>query len=41
VIAEMRGGHGRAIDVAMLAFAVVLLALGWRAVAAITWGPAS
>ena len=40
VVAEMRGGHGRGIDIAMLAFAVVLLALGWRAVAAVTLGRA-
>jgi fumarate reductase subunit C len=39
-LAEMRGGHGRAIDMAMLAFALVLIALGWRAVAAVTSGPA-
>jgi fumarate reductase subunit C len=38
VVAEMRGGHGRGLDIAMLAFAVVLLALGWRAVAAVTLG---
>ena len=40
VVAEMRGGHGRGIDIAMLAFALVLLALGWRAVAAVTLGRA-
>jgi fumarate reductase subunit C len=40
VVAEMRGGHGRGIDIAMLAFAVVLLALGWRAVVAVTVGRA-
>jgi succinate dehydrogenase subunit C len=40
VVAEMRGEHGRSIDVAMLAFAVVLLVLGWRAVAAVTLGRA-
>ena len=28
IVAEMRGGHGRGIDAAMLAFAAVLLALG-------------
>jgi fumarate reductase subunit C len=38
LIAELRGGHGRAIDVAMLAFAAVLLALGLRAVIAVTVG---
>jgi fumarate reductase subunit C len=38
VIAEMRGIHGRVVDVAMLAFAVLLMALGWRAVAAVTMG---
>ena len=38
VVAEMRGGHGRGIDAAMLAFAVALLALGLRAVAAVTMG---
>jgi len=36
-----RGAHGRGIDAAMLAFAVLLLALGLRAVAAVTMGPAS
>ena len=41
VLAEMHGGHGRGIDVAMLAFALVLLALGWRAVAAVTLGRAA
>jgi fumarate reductase subunit C len=40
VVAELRGGHGRGIDVAMLAFAVLLLVLGWRAVAAVTLGRA-
>jgi fumarate reductase subunit C len=40
VVAEMRGGHRRSIDVAMLAFAVLLLVLGWRAVAAVTAGRA-
>jgi len=39
IVAEMRGGHGRGIDVAMLAFAAVLLALGLRAVFAVTTGP--
>ena len=38
VVAEMRGGHARGIDVAMLAFALLLLVLGWRAVAAVTMG---
>ena len=38
IIAEMRGGHGRGIDVAMLAFASMLLALGLRAVYAVTAG---
>ena len=36
IVAEMRGGHGRGIDAAMLAFAAVLLALGLRAVVAVT-----
>ena len=40
VLAEARGGHGRGIDIAMLAFALTLLALGWRAVAAVTSGHA-
>jgi hypothetical protein len=34
----MRGGHGRGIDVAMFAFAAMLLALGLRAVYAVTAG---
>ena len=38
IFAEMRGGHGRGIDMAMLAFAAVLLALGFRAVWAVTAG---
>jgi fumarate reductase subunit C len=38
VVAEMRGAHGRGIDIAMLAFAAVLLALGLRAVWAVTAG---
>ena len=38
VAAEMRGGHSRAIDMAALAFAVLLLALGGRAVLAVTAG---
>ena len=41
VIAEMRGGHDRVIDLAMLTFAGVLLALGLRAVVAVTSGPGS
>ena len=36
IVAECRGGHSREIDVAMLAFALVLLALGLRAVVAVT-----
>jgi fumarate reductase subunit C len=36
IIAEFRGGQHRGIDVAMLAFAGVLLVLGMRAVAAVT-----
>ena len=40
VVAEMRGGHRRSIDIAMLAFAVVLLGLGWRGVAAVSMGGA-
>ncbi len=40
IVAEMRGNHGRGIDVAMLAFAGVLLALGLRAVYAVTAGHA-
>ncbi len=38
IVAEMRGGHGRGIDVAMFAFAAMLLALGLRAVYAVTAG---
>ncbi len=38
IVAEMRGGHGRGIDMAMLAFAAVLLTLGLRAVYAVTAG---
>ena len=38
VFAEVRGGHARGIDVAMVAFALVLLGLGIRAVAAVTSG---
>jgi len=38
IIAEMRGGHARGIDAAMLALATVLLALGLRAVVAVTVG---
>ena len=41
IVAEMRGSHSRGIDMAMLAFAAVLLALGLRAVAAVTTGRAS
>jgi len=38
IVAEMRGSHGRGIDMAMLAFAAVLLTLGLRAVWAVTAG---
>ena len=38
IVAEMHGGHGKGIDMAMLAFAAVLLALGLRAVYAVTAG---
>ena len=38
VVAELRGGHGRGIDAAMLAFAALLLVLGLRAVVAVTMG---
>jgi fumarate reductase subunit C len=38
IVAEIRGGHGRGIDMAMLAFVAVLLALGFRAVWAVTAG---
>jgi len=41
IVAEVRGAHGRGIDAAMLAFALLLLALGLRAVAAVTMGAAS
>ena len=41
VLAEMRGSHGRGIDAAMLAFAIALLAVGLRAVAAVTTGAAA
>jgi len=41
IIAEMRGSHGRGVDSAMLAFAAVLLALGLRAVVAVTTGRAT
>jgi fumarate reductase subunit C len=41
IVAEVRGGHGRGIDAAMLAFAAVLLALGLRAVLAVTTGQAT
>ena len=36
IVAEMRGGHGRGSDAAMLAFAAALLVLGLRAVVAVT-----
>jgi len=36
IAAEARGGHHRAIDVCMIAFGAVLLALGFRAVIAVT-----
>ena len=36
VIAEWRGGHHRAIDVAMAVFALLLLVVGARAVTAVT-----
>lgn len=36
IAAEIRGSHGRGIDAAMLAFAVLLLVLGLRAVMAVT-----
>ena len=38
IVAELRGGHGTGIDMAMLAFAAVLFALGFRAVWAVTAG---
>jgi fumarate reductase subunit C len=38
IVAEIRGGHGRGIDMAMLAFAAVLLTFGLRAVWAVTAG---
>ena len=41
IFAELRGSHGRGIDVAMLAFAALLLALGLRAVVAVTGGPST
>jgi fumarate reductase subunit C len=41
IVAELRGAHGRGIDVAMLAFAALLLALGLRAVVAVTGGPST
>jgi fumarate reductase subunit C len=37
-LAELTGSHGRGIDAAMLAFAALLLALGLRAVVAVTGG---
>jgi fumarate reductase subunit C len=36
ILAEIRGGHHRGIDAAMVALATVLLLLGLRAVAAVT-----
>lgn len=36
IVAEMRGGHHRGIDTAALLFAVLLIALGLRAVIAVT-----
>jgi fumarate reductase subunit C len=36
VIGEVRGGHGRGVDAAMLSLALLVLALGLRAVAAVT-----
>jgi len=41
IVAEIHGGHRRSIDVAMLAVAAVLLALGLRAVVAVTMGRAA
>jgi fumarate reductase subunit C len=38
IVAEVRGRHGRGADAAMLALAAVLLALGLRAVFAVTTG---
>jgi fumarate reductase subunit C len=38
IIAEMRGGHARGIDVAMVAFAILLLITGARAIAGVTMG---
>jgi fumarate reductase subunit C len=38
LVAEVRGGHSRAIDAATFAFAAMLLALGMRAVVAVTTG---
>ncbi len=38
IVAEMRGRHSRGVDAAMLGFAAVLLALGMRAVLAVTAG---
>lgn len=38
IAAEMRGGHGRGIDAAMAVLALALLALGLRAVVAVTVG---
>jgi fumarate reductase subunit C len=41
MLAELRGAHGRGIDASMLAFAAALLALGLRAVFAVTTGQAT
>jgi fumarate reductase subunit C len=38
VLAEASGGHRRRLDFAMLAFALLVLAAGWRAVYAVTVG---
>jgi fumarate reductase subunit C len=38
ILAEASGGHRRRLDLAMLAFALLLLAAGWRAVYAVTVG---
>jgi fumarate reductase subunit C len=37
VLAEWRGAPGRGIDAAMVAFALLLLVIGLRAVVAVTW----
>lgn len=39
IVAEWRGAHARGIDLAMLAFGALLLALGLRAVFAVTTSP--